>query len=209
MSQQTPRSDRIRNVTSAEWIALYAAIVATVSVVWQIWTRWIERRPKLRVRASFIWFLPTRKAVEEVQRDLSALFNQWRLEAQVLNLGRTAAHVDRFSFEARRGTDSVTHWTSPSWKLPWVLEPGEERTVDVTDADVSEVLPGHRLVARAVTTGGDEFRSDPMELEPGAVDPRVIVSMHYPTAMEMMERTGKEVFVLTVEEFERDDSPPG
>jgi hypothetical protein len=192
-------------VTSGGWIALYAAIVGTASLGWQVWTHWVERRPKLRLEVTFTWLLPNEEAVEQVEHALASLFKQpWRLDADVLNVGRSAAHVGRLSFETCRKSDSVSHWTSRSWDLPWVLEPGEARTVFLTDDDAGEVQPDQTFVAVAVTTGGVHFRSESVNLgTPEGMGHGVLVAMNGPS---FQKRVGdRPFFALTVEEFERDD----
>jgi hypothetical protein len=42
-------TEMVKEVDAGNWIALYAAIVATGALAWQAWVRWQERRPRLRV----------------------------------------------------------------------------------------------------------------------------------------------------------------
>jgi hypothetical protein len=46
-----------------DWIALYAAIVATAALIWQASTQLYERKPRLRVELGLTIFIATEEDV--------------------------------------------------------------------------------------------------------------------------------------------------
>ena len=51
----------IRDMTAKDWVAAYAAIISTTTLIWQMWTHF-PRKPNLTCQAKFQRYDPTIKA---------------------------------------------------------------------------------------------------------------------------------------------------
>jgi hypothetical protein len=135
----------------ADWIALYAAIVATAAFGWQAVTYVMGRRAKLRVDLVLLHFLETEEQQREAASRPTTISTPWRLQIEVHNFGRSPVRVRELQIETNRGSSGYEVWLSSDWALPWVLEPGEDRTVFLTDDDVGVLTQGQELHAEAHT----------------------------------------------------------
>lgn len=150
-------------MTAGDWIALYAATVATAAVAWQAVIHVAERRPKLRVRIALLHFLTNDGQLWSSPNSVDWIYEgEWRLEAQILNFGRGSVRVSGVSFQTLSAPDGWQEWTSSEWGLPWVLEAGDERTVCLTDDDAGALTPGQEFIANVNTPHDKRFRSEPV-----------------------------------------------
>jgi hypothetical protein len=192
-------------VAGADWIALYAAVVATGSLAWQVASRILDRRPRLRVNASLTFFIADETATQELAKDLSLIAHQpWRLQLDVLNIGHSEVRISRAYFNTLRTPGSIAAWAPQRWELPWLLQSGEEHSAFITDDDAGELVMGQEFVAIVVTTRGTEFRSEPISVDLGKPQRSVLVAQPYTVFKRLTNTTGVEPFVLELSEF-RDD----
>jgi hypothetical protein len=150
-------------VSAGDWIALYAAVVATGALGWSAATYLVGRRPKLRVRLGVVYFVERPDAA----RDLGDVLGDWRTEVEVVNVGHSTVHVASAGLQTNRGPNGVDVWTSSAWDLPWRLEPSEERVVFLTDEDAGQLTLGQELQASVTTTHGVHFESEPFRVGSG------------------------------------------
>jgi hypothetical protein len=144
------------------WVALYAAVVATGALAWQAATYVLDRRPRLRVEIALIYFLRSAEDTPSIAGE--TISGDWRLQADILNLGRSTARISDVQFEARGERPGLDVWTSVDWRLPWVLRPGEERQVFLTDDEVGTLTRGRELIARVKTSIGRDFVSETLRV---------------------------------------------
>ena len=138
------------------WIAIYAAVVATASALWQAVVWWLERRPNIRVSTFIVSLVPaTPRPANEPDEWIRSL--PWRLQIEVLNLGRSTVRIGSVDVETNRSEVGYEAWKSVEWGLPWVLEPGDERVVALTDEQAGKLETGQELVIVVATTAGAHF----------------------------------------------------
>jgi hypothetical protein len=130
---------------AGDWIAGYAAVVATAAFAWQAVTYWSAHRPKLALT-----FEPGIIVVNEDGADaLIALRDgrttietglEWFFDLRVTNRGRARVQLNglrltqtQVASRQGRGWDGGRRAGLPIW-----LEPGEERSFRFTDDDLED-----------------------------------------------------------------------
>lgn len=144
---------------AGDWIALYAAVVATLAVGWQATTQLLERRPKVRVS----WFLLRLAADEPPDSGVEEwLIGQpWLLQIEVLNVSASrSVRISRISIRTEQTEQGYEVWESTRWALPWLLEAGEDRIVALADQEAGDLRSGQHLVAEVSLSDGRTFTSD-------------------------------------------------
>lgn len=130
-------------MTIGDWIAGYAAVVATVAVVWQAMTYWLARRPRITLRFEPVIFVKSRQG----QRSLLAVFEgqtvnaadvNWFFDLRLINEGRSRIQITGMSISQARST-GARNWdaTSRLGNGIW-LEPGETISYRFTNTDLDE-----------------------------------------------------------------------
>ena len=171
-------------MSAGNWIAIYAAAVATAALLWQAATYRSAHKTRLRVRLGLILFAET---VDEAMA-LTESPGDWRAEVEVLNLGRSPARVSSVNVVRNPRTgDGITSWTSKDWGLPWPLEPGESRTIMVTADQAGPIHNNDELTAYVYTEAHQQFASDPLIV--GAEKSDTLVAIAF-SAMETVAGKG-------------------
>lgn len=142
---------------AGDWIAVYGAVVATVVAAWQAITYWQERRPKVRVSSFLMTLVPELKPPPDTDTKAWLRTLPWRLQIEVLNLGRSDVTIGRIDVRTKRTESGYTSWSSRDWDLPWVLAPGEERGIALTDEEGGDLDDGQELLVEVQTTSGRGF----------------------------------------------------
>jgi hypothetical protein len=188
-------------MAGGDWIALYAAIVGTAALGWQTVTYVFEHRPKLRVHLMLLHYLATAEEQAEAATMPATISTPWRLQIEVHNVGRSAVRVNQLRIETNRGSTGFDVWMSSDWGLPWMLDPGEERMVFLTDDDAGALARGQELHAEA-RTPKKEFASPKLRVgEPGPAHELVMVPEE--SFRELARITGAEgrYFTMRVHEY--------
>lgn len=168
-------------MNAANWIALYAAIVGTSALAWQAVTYLFERRPKVRIDMRLLHIDKT----GEKGKDL--MEHPWLLMIDVVNTGKYATRIRDISIETKRNENDVT-WKAKRWNLPWVLDSGEHKDVNLYSKDVGALSRGQHLRGIAITGTGIKFHSDLFEVgKPGSRESVLVSPKH---ADEMLEAMG-------------------
>lgn len=101
-------------VEAGDWIAVYGAVVATGVAAWQAIAYWVEHRPKVRLSSFLITLVPEMKPAPATDTKAWLLTLPWRLQIEVLNLGRSAVAIGRIDVRTKRtesGYTSLVRWT--------------------------------------------------------------------------------------------------
>lgn len=172
-----------------DWVATYAAVVATVGLGWQVVTYVLGHRPKVKVRLVLVFLAET---MEDSQSLLAGRPTaRWQADLRVLNVGRVPAWVDAVAVSRAVGGEAgpMTSWRSEEWELPWVLEPGESREVTVHSDDAGPLAAKDVLTGHAHLASGAHFRSSAIEVGESTSESLVAVSSSSPLG-RYMERSG-------------------
>ena len=154
---------------ATNWIALYAAIVATIGVIWQAWVRWLEGRPRLSVDLIlflFVWSSDDATTLDRISGDAAtpAKGLHWRVRISVTNTGHRPVQVS--DIKLRHGTErtGVRSWTAERWELPWKIESGEQRRCSLTDDDAPGLDLRSPLHAQVTIASGKEYKSPQLQV---------------------------------------------
>ena len=122
-----------------DWIAIYAGLVATGTLIWQIIARSRDRRPRLTVYLSGMYHIEdatdTAAFVEYHEAENEPLPVPCSLEIEVTNIGRETVTVTNAAIEALV-TANEAHNFAPSGELPWTLKRGDRESFGI------EIAPG-------------------------------------------------------------------
>jgi hypothetical protein len=145
-----------------DWIAGYAAVVATAAVAWQFLTYWRARLPDLTLRIEPAIIIVD----EDGPKTLIALYDgrivepvgiEWFFDLRITNHGRarvqvTDIHIAQNASFGRLGWDAGRRANLPLW-----LEPGEEQSFRFTDDDLDGAILVEVLDIRVLVPMGKEF----------------------------------------------------
>jgi hypothetical protein len=131
-------------------IAIYAAVVATGALVWQIYA-WNHSR-KLHLQVL-------------VRRGASDNFGA-TVRIIAVNRSSYPVRVTAVGFDDPRGPALQTSWTEqwPESSLPGVVPPHDSRQAAIPLPDLPPNLLGARVIAWVTTSTGDQVRSSPTNL---------------------------------------------
>jgi hypothetical protein len=142
---------------TGDWIAIYGAVVATCVAAWQAATYWAETRPKIRVGTFLMTLMIEAKPPADADPKAWIRTLPWRLQIEVLNLGRSSATIGSIEVRTKQSESGSTSWSSLDWDLPWTLAPGEERMIELTDLEAGLLEDGQELLVEVRTTTGRSF----------------------------------------------------
>ena len=156
---------------AGDWIAGYAAVVATAAFVWQFLTYWRARLPDLTLRIEPAIIIVN----EDGLKSLIALYDgriveplgiEWFFDLRITNHGRarvqvTSIHITQDASFGRLGWDADRRANLPLW-----LEPGEEQSFRFTDDDLDGAILVEVLDIRVLVPMGKEFTASSKILNP-------------------------------------------
>jgi hypothetical protein len=192
---------------AGDWIAGYAAIVATSAFAWQFVTYWRARLPKLALEIS-----PAVIVTEETgARTLLALYDgravepqgvEWYFDLLITNRGRgrvqvTGIHISQAVSSGRLGWDAGRRADLPSW-----LEPGEERSLRFTDDDLGGAALTEAVDINVLTSMGKTFAISGRVLGPESA---VISTMGF--MQEVVARAGAADRLFLIEVHQLGETP--
>ncbi len=162
-------------VAAKDAITLYAAVVATVALGWQVFTELRRRRPNLevQVRHAGPW---GRMMVEHesstVTEGRMRVPEEYELHIVVINKGETPQYVDAITLEPP--TSPGQRPDPPYWHedLDAKIEPNAQlkRVIPVSKLSTGEgSAAGLRFVAYAMTASGKRVDAFPDEVTPDFV----------------------------------------
>lgn len=117
-----------------------------------------ERRPKVRVTIRLLHI----EATGNSPKRIGYMGYPWLLMVGIVNYGSTVVRIQDASIEASRANKSPESWRVKKWGLPWVLEPGEKKTVNFSSDDFEVLTRGHTLQVCVVTSKENRFYSEPL-----------------------------------------------
>ncbi|MFE0435343.1 hypothetical protein ACFW2K_10310 [Streptomyces nigra] len=134
---------------AADWISIYAAVVATAAFVWQALTYWDAKRPKITLSAAHVIIAQTQAAenaywAAREGRDFSSDDLAWIIYVWIVNAGRSRVHLRKLQI-AQQGESSSRSWSGDeAVDFPLWLEPGESLQLSFTHEELigsSAVIP--------------------------------------------------------------------
>jgi hypothetical protein len=186
---------------ATNWIALYAAIVATIALIWQAWVRWSEGRPRLSVDLVlflFVWSNDDATTLDSIRTDAATQANglHWRASISVTNTGHRPVQVS--DIRLRNGTErtGIRSWKAERWELPWKIESGEQRRCFVTDDDAPQLDLRSPLHAHVTIASGQVYESPQLQVrsatksnpDANSQEDKVVVVLHPDLADQLHER---------------------
>jgi hypothetical protein len=138
---------------ATDWIAGYAAVVATAAFGWEVWKTIRARRPPVEVKLSnaLLTFLPD---------------PPWAAMVNVLNHGSQPIRVNSagFNFQDGSGQTVVIMQPPPRATIPGVVEPGDAGQTWLLLDELGPLDPFRPLVAWASLATGQRIDSKPFTL---------------------------------------------
>lgn len=156
-----------------DWIALYAAVVATATLIWQFVARRRDRRPKLTVSLDVIFqTLNYERALEYGRLRMAGEETTWPgetvLEVRAVNVGREAVTVTRLDIEIDVPTTGSGHVFSSDADFPRRLERGELFGYAI-EVSPNAFRPDSSVDASAQVSTGEVFRAGARSIHQGAL----------------------------------------
>jgi hypothetical protein len=149
---------------AGDWIAVYAAIVATAAFAWQSVTYWRARLPNLDLKiepAVIIVNEDGAKSLAELYhgRMVKPLGIEWFFDLRITNRGRgrvqvTGIQIAQDTSFGRLGWDAARRADLPLW-----LEPGEEQLFRFTDDDLDGAILVGTFDVRVLVPMGKDFKT--------------------------------------------------
>jgi hypothetical protein len=154
---------------ATNWIALYAAIVATIALTWQAWVRWSEGRPRLSINLALFLFVTS---IEDAATLANLATNgatqvsglQWRADISVTNTGHRPVQVTEVKLRQGPERTGMRAWTANRWGLPWKIESGEQQRCFLTDDDAPELDLRSPLHAHVTIGSGQVYESPQLQV---------------------------------------------
>lgn len=146
-------------------IATYAAVVATVALVWQIGTQVKAHRPRLRVEGLLTFYADSREAADALAdgmiRNAWAPDTEFKMQVDVTNVGQSSVIVQRVEFK-QRVDHGMRTWVIDSDEdgRALRLEAGEFRQFMLTDDQIDNFDPRISLAAEITLGTGRSFVSE-------------------------------------------------
>ena len=112
-----------------DWVAVYAAIVATLALGWRAY-EWLRDRASIRLEVNFMWYLNT-PGFDPDKRWISVI---------AMNRGRRATTMSSAGFRTNRKTDLVYVPARMTGELPKRLDEGERCFVNFNEQQLKEQL---------------------------------------------------------------------
>ena len=192
-------------MTIGDWIAGYAAVVATVAVIWQAMTYWLARRPRLTLQFEPVIFVKSRQG----QRSLLAVFEgrsanatdiNWFFDLRLMNEGRSRIQITGLSI-SQANSAGARYWdaTSRFGNGTW-LEPGETDSYRFTDTDLADSSLGEPFRVIVRTSPDRRF-----EITAKLIDGKTAIALPYQDAKEMWTKLGideSKIYVLETTDIE-------
>lgn len=190
---------------TTDWIAAYAAIVATAAFAWQAVTYWVDQRPKL--------LLQPRPGIIVIDRSGAATLVElqkgkqceptgltWYFDLRIVNRGRARVQVN--GLRIKQATENPRHvrgWDGGQRiELPLWLEAGEERSFRFTDNDLQSASTTSSFTVTVTTSAGRDFRTTVDLINP---DAHVSISRALLDPLLKGADISEEFFVLEVEDM--------
>lgn len=139
---------------AGDWIAGYAAVVATGALGWQVWDKYQARRPQVEVKISYsILAYPTGGAGEAAH-----------IEAR--NRGDLPVRVTSAGFKLQDGSGNVLALLQPqpAATLPGVIGPHDSGFTYLLKEELGPLDPFRPLVGWVSLSTGERIHSKPTRL---------------------------------------------
>src|SRR4051812_17973767 len=108
-----------------DWIAVYAAVVGTAALGYELLESVLARRPRVQVSFMLTHRVLTGDDARVMATRPETIATPWEIGVEVLNAGRAQVQVAAVRISTSREEFGMDVWTSRDWGLPWVLDPGE------------------------------------------------------------------------------------
>jgi hypothetical protein len=179
-------SSKTLTVHASDGIALGAATIATFSLGWQVLMYRSGRKVRLKVDLELVHYLAHDL---ENPKKVDELFpsDDWELTVSVLNDSDRAIHISTVAIEYHKDESEIVSWQPESWRLPWKLEPRENRLVSIDHELVGVISKGASLQAKAFTSTGKIFSSHTIEVGGSESDHQYVAILE--DQMKEIERT--------------------
>jgi hypothetical protein len=148
---------------AGDWIAGYAAVVATSAFAWQWVTYWrahvanltLSIEPAVIVLSTMGWGSLNEAFSGQTEHPADV---EWYFDLRITNRGRgrvqiTSIRISQDTATGALGWDATRRASVPLW-----LEPGEEKSFRFTDDDLDGCMLTGELDVRVSASGGKEFR---------------------------------------------------
>jgi len=150
---------------AGDWIAGYAAIVATVALGWQCVTYWRTHIPILVLKFEPAVIVTSENEARSLEEAFAGKTEgpfdiEWYFDLRIINRGHgrvqvTSIRLSQDTSGGAFGWDAARRASLPLW-----LEPGEEQSFRFTDDDLNTCEVTGAIDIRVTVAGGKEFRTE-------------------------------------------------
>lgn len=193
---------------AGDWIAVYAALVATAAFAWQSLTYWRSRKPNLTLSAEPAIIIGNEQAAKVCLSIHSGKEAQivpgleWYFDLRIFNRGSAKVQITGLRVSQTGETRALGWDAGRRLRLPLWLESGEEQSIRLTDDDLEGASLTEALTITVQASGHKEFAASC-----NMTDPDGIIISPYGLFADIVNKAGvgERIYPLIVTDL--DDLP--
>lgn len=202
---------------AGDWIAVYAALVATAAFAWQSLTYWRSRIPNLILSTEPAIIISNDQAAKAYLNIHSGMKAEvvpgleWYFDLRIFNRGSAKVQITGLRVSQANESRALGWDAGGRLGLPLWLESGEEQLIRFTDDDLESATLAKALTITVQTSGQKEFTTSC-----NMTDPDGLIISPYRMFADVVNKAGfsEQVYPMMVTDLDdlartkRRQSPP-